>query len=774
MKKLDKRLLRMIKVTKGQYIAVVLIIVTGIFIFTAIKNSALNLRDTVNDYYDSANFGDIFVTAVSLPEKLEKELTGIQNIKEAEARLVLDVPLILSKEDKNINVRIVSIDKSENKINKLFINDGKRSLSEKNIIVIKQFADARKIKLHDEIKLKINGRQHTFNVTGIASSPEYVYMMENEQKLMPDPKNFGVVYVEENYLRQISGHRGNFNEIVVKLNSENDIDKTSEFLKENLDKYGIKRVVKKDEQLSFGMVNQEIEGNEKMSQSVPIIFLTFAGIMLANMLSRIVKKDRTSIGVFKALGFTNYEIIVHYLKYASTIGIIGGVIGSLMGTALSSMMTSMYLQYFNIPLLSIKFYFNRILAAILLSLLLCMTAGLFGIRGILKINPAESMQAEAPKQGKRIFLEHVKFIWNKLSFSWKMVLRNIFREQKKFLLIAAAVSITCSMLIMTFWMNDLIDVMFNKHYTEFMKMQYNVGFTSFLDKNTKNEFSKILNADDIEGRVELPFEIVNGNKSKIVTVIGLEKNTVFYDVGVFDEGIIISSNLADYLNVRKGDKILLKNFMPDKDDGYVIVKEIINQSLGINGYMSIDYMNKLFLDKDIINGVYINSLDNVSKILENVDNISSIQSQSDMKDMFEEITGMTAISIGSMIIFSGLLGFVIVYSMTLMSINERALEFSALRVMGFTTKEIFYMLIKENSIMSFIGIILGIPLGKVLIDYMGKMFSTDIYTMKEPLTVYEVVSAVIFTIVFLILAQLITYVKIHKLDFMQSLKSRIS
>jgi putative ABC transport system permease protein len=214
--------------------------------------------------------------------------------------------------------------------------------------------------------------------------------------------------------------------------------------------------------------------------------------------------------------------------------------------------------------------------------------------------------------------------------------------------------------------------------------------------------------------------------------------------------------------------------MPDKDDGYVIVKEIINQSLGINGYMNIDYMNKLFLDKDIINGVYINSLDDVSKILDNVDNISSIQSQSDMKGMFEQFTGMIAISIGSMIIFSGLLGFVIVYSMTLMSINERALEFSALRVMGFTTKEIFYMLIKENSIMSFIGIVLGIPLGKILIDYMGKMFSTDIYTMKEPLTAPEVIWAIIFTIAFLILAQLITYVKIYKLDFMQSLKSRIS
>lgn len=773
MKKLDKRLLRMIKITKGQYIAVVLIIVTGIFIFTAVKNSALNLRDTVDDYYKSANFGDIFVSASSIPEKLEKELIGVQNIEQAEARLVFDVPLILS-DDQNINVRIVSVQREENKINKLFMDEGSRKLTDKNIIVIKQFADARKIKIGDKIKLQINNNQHEFVVSGIASSPEYVYMMENEQTLVPDPKKFGVFFVEENYLRQISGTKGNYNEIVLKLKKESSVDKTSDYLKESLDRYGIKRIIKKDEQLSFSMVDQEITGLEKMSGSVPFIFLTFAGVMLANMLSRIVKKDRTSIGVMKALGFTNTEILVHYLKYASSIGLIGGILGSLIGTALSTMMTDLYLQYFNIPFLSVRFYYNRMMAAVILSVLMCMTSGLFGIKGILNINPAESMQAEAPKQGKRIFLENIKFVWNKLSFSWKVVLRNIFRERKKFLLIASAVSITCSMLIMTFWMSDIMDVMFIRHYSDFMKMEYNVGYKSFLDQNSKNEFKNLLNIKDIEGRVELPFEIVHGKKSKIVTIIGLEKDTVFYDVDVPDEGIVLSSNLAEYLNVQKGDEIELKNFMPDKDDGYVVVEDVINQSLGINGYMNLEYLNRLFLDKDVINGVYINTQDDAAEILDSVDNISSVQSQSDMKGIFEEFTGMLAASIGVMIIFSGLLGFVITYSMTLMSINERSLEFSALRVMGFTTQEIFYILIKENFMMSFIGIVLGIPLGKVLIDYMGEMYSTDIYTMKSPLTLKQILLSVIFTIFFLILSQLITYVKINKLDFMQALKSRIS
>jgi putative ABC transport system permease protein len=210
MNKLNLRLFRMIKNTKGQYIAVLSIIITGIFIFTAVSDSAINLRDTLNDYYTTTNFADIFVTAAALPEKLERELEGIENIRQADVRLSLDVRLITDNDEDRINVRAVSVDKKENKLNELFIKKGKRALSEREIIVIEQFAHARGIDTGDEINLNINGRKYKFIVSAIASSPEYVYLMENEQVLLPDYKKFGVVYIEEDYLRKIYG-RGYFN-----------------------------------------------------------------------------------------------------------------------------------------------------------------------------------------------------------------------------------------------------------------------------------------------------------------------------------------------------------------------------------------------------------------------------------------------------------------------------------------------------------------------------------------------------------------------------------
>lgn len=780
MKKLDKRLFRMIKNTKGQFIAVLAIIITGIFVFTAVSNSAKNLNDSINDYYTETNFADIFVKGTSLPEKLESQLAGTNDIKEAEARIVFDTKLITDNDDENVDVRVVSVDKYENKINELFMKAGKRNLTEKDVILIEQFAVARNINVGDEIKIKINGRQVSLNVSGIATSSEYVYMMENEQTMLPDPEHFGVIYLEENYLRKIYSSKGSFNEILLTVNNEVNIDKTADYLEDNLEKYGVLRVVKKADQLSNSMLSQEISGLEMMSKSIPIVFLVFAGIMLSTMLSRIVKKDRTSIGVLKAIGCTDEEIVVHYLKYAALVGIIGGLLGSIIGTALSGIMTNYYLVFFSIPMLTVKVYYYRIFISVMLSLLFCVVSGFWGVRGIIKINPAESMKPEAPKKGKRLFVENIKILWNHLPFSWKIVVRNIFREKKKFVFIGAAVAITCGMMIMTTWMIDIIDVLFNRHYSEFSKVQYNVSFDSFKDDSVVNEFEETLSVKDMEGRIEIPFEIENGRYSKIVNVIGLKDDTVFYGfrdeknnkVQVPSEGILISSNLATSLKADVGDKILLNNFVSD-NDGYVTVKGIINQSLGINGYMNIDYLREKFLDKGIINGVYINSDEDVPNKLDDMKNIT-VQSQSDMKMAFEEFTTITAMSMGFMVVFSGLLGFVIVYSMTLMSINERTLEFSSLRVMGFSKKEIFKMLVRENMIMTVLGIISGIPVGLWLVNYLGDSFTTDIYTMKEPVNPKSIYISIVLTIIFIILAQLMTYAKIHKLDFMQALKNRIS
>lgn len=782
MRILDKRLFRMIKSNKGQFIAVISIIVTGIFVFTALSNSAKNLSDSLDEYYSETNFADIFVTADNIPQNIQNLISREKGIKAIEKRITFNTAFISNDSNENVNVRVISANSKDDRINKLYIKKGNRSIDENEIIVIEQFAAARNIKVGDNIKLKINKVEQSFKVSAIASSPEFVYVMENEQTLLPNPEKFGVVFIEETYLRKLLGKSAQFNELLIEVRNNYDIEDTKKYLEDVLKDSKQLRIIKRSEQLSNSMISEEINGLKIMSKSIPFVFLAFAGTMLVTTLSRIIKKDRTTIGVFKAIGLTDTEIALHYLKYALIVGLIGGLAGSITGTVLSGVMTVKYLEFFNIPMLRIKVYYFRIIISVLMSLFICLLSGYIGVIGVMKINPAESMNLEAPKKGNRIFLENYRVIWNRLSFSSKMVSRNIFREKKKFAFIALAVCITCGMMVLTFWMANIIDIMFVKHYSEFMKMDYNISFDGFKSENTKKILKDELNAEFIEGRIEMPFEIQNGRKSKIVNIIGLEKNTSFYsfkdnednNILLPSSGILLSYNLAKYLNVEVGDEVLIKSFVSEKDDKYVNVKGIVSQSLGINGYVDIDFINKNFLDKKIINGVYLSADMDVSKVLNNYEDIKSIISKNEMRNAFEKYTSLIDVFIGVMVIFSGLLGFVIMYSMTLLSINERSIEFSSLRIMGFTNKEIFYIIIRENLIISIIGVIAGLPFGAWLVSYISTTFTTDIYTMSEKISLTNIIMSIISTFLFLILALMITSIKIQKLDLIKSLKNRIS
>ena len=782
MKKLDLRLLRMIRHSKGQYISILIVVITGLFMYTLMNSAATNLETSLLEYYEISNFGDVFVDVMQISEKNALELEGLKNVEAVDARIIFDVPVITDNKDEKVNLRLVSVDGKSNSISKLFLEKGKREISSREILLHTQFADARGIEIGDEIELRISGRKYTFEVKGMVSHPEYTYVMENEQTIYPIPDKFGIGFIEEEYLANISGMTDKYNDIVITLEDEEKFSETEKLLEDRLDKFGLRRVVEKKDQLSNRLVHEEINGLKQMSGFIPVVFLAVAAAILAAMISRNVRNDKVIIGILKALGYSRLRILSHYTMYAVSIGIIGGGLGTLLGTIMSGFMTQVYLLYFYIPLLKVAFYPANIITSIVLSVVFCIGAGLVGSRDAMLVTPAEAIRDEPPQTGHRILLERVKPVWERISFTWKIVFRNIFREKKKSVFISLGAAFTIAMSLMTFWISDMMTVVFETHYGEFLSMDYNIDFISPIHEDSLKDLEKILDIDGIEGKMEMPYELQYGRNEKFVSVIGLHKDTSYYNFEDFygnrielpDEGMLISSNLAGILEVEPGDNILVKNFIPGMDDEYIEIVDIIDQALGINGYMNIDYMEDKLAGKNLVNGALVDTDKNISEELGDLKNVGGVQSLQDMRDLFFEYLDLAVASISVMVVFSGILGFVIIYSMTVLSINERRLEFSSLRVLGFTKGEIFGIILKENAVMSVVGVIYGIPLGKVLIDAMRTIYVTDLYVFNAPITIKNVIYAIVFTTICLTLAQLITYRKITNLDFIEALKSRTS
>lgn len=392
------------------------------------------------------------------------------------------------------------------------------------------------------------------------------------------------------------------------------------------------------------------------------------------------------------------------------------------------------------------------------------------------------MLPEPPKSGKHILLEKIGFFWRRLTFSWKMVIRNILRNKKRFALLVLGLALAYGINTVPLYMLDAVTAMFSIQYDEYQKMDYIVEFKKPMNEKAVKDLKHLADMNDTEPRLEYPFELKNGLREKAVNIIGVPIETSLLEfrdtnnnrVTLPDRGIFITEALAELLDVNKGDKITIKNFMPGKEDMVVEIKSVIKQYLGINAYMNIEFMQNRLADKKMITGVSVVSKDNIKEKLKDVKNVSSVMSVDDFKKSFEEYLDIIVVVTRLYMLFGGILGFALVYNSTIISISERRMELASLRVMGFDKKDIFKMLAKENCIMAILAIILGIPLGIGMINSMAEAFSSDIITFPIVLSYETFITAGIATILFVAIAQAATWKRIRDLNFIEALKSRIS
>ncbi|HQA65570.1 MAG TPA: FtsX-like permease family protein [Bacillota bacterium] len=784
MRKLDVRLLRMVRHSKGQFVSVTVIVAVALCIYILFSITSTNLRNSVDYYYKITNISDLTIQLVKIPQGALDNLQSIEGVRDVQGRVCVDVALEVEEEKERVKIRLISIPDNGGSINKLYSEQKVSMKLEDNssVILLEQFAKARNIKIGDVIYPRINGRIHSLKVSGIASSSEFVYLMENEQSLMPAPEKFGVAYTSEAFAQSVFGYRGSYNEVLVTTETDADIDDVIDRIEQKLDKYGVKKIIKLEDQLSNDVLEQELDGIEMLSSVLPVMFLTVAAIIISIMLSRIVNNDRMAIGVLKALGYGNRIVLSHYIKYALAIGLAGAILGIWGGMMLAGPISRYYTVFFNIPLAGVKIQYGYIFYGILLTCMFCTVSGLLGARRVIRIMPADSMRPEAPKSGKRTFIEKVTFFWKHVPFSWKMVIRNILRNKKRFAFLVLGLAMAYGINTVPLYMKDAMMSMFELQYGEYQKMDYTIQFNGPQNERIIVDLNNLIEVRRIEPRIEYPFELAKDWRKMTVSVIGVPRQTAFHkfidmkdNVIILPEsGIFITEAIAEKLNAKKGDTITIKSFIPGKDDIETKVTGIFKQYLGANAYMNIESMEELLLEEQLITGVSVAAQADLKDELKDVANISAVNSVDDMYRAFEEYMDLMLLAIGFYMLFGGVLGFALIYNSTIIGISERTMEFATLRIMGFDRKDVYGMICRENFVMGGIAIIVGIPLGAGMIKGMVESFSSDIMTLPYILKPEAFIQAAAATIIFVIIAQLATLRKIYNLNFIDALKSRIS
>ena len=780
---LNRRLFRMMLSIKGQVISIIVVMTLALMALISSQMTAVNLETSLREYYDITRMADMQVQLIRIPANAIYDVERMEGIAHVQGRINVDVPFITDDPDEKVRVKLLSVPDREDAISALYPISGQMVRGETAAVtVIEQFANARNISIGDTVTPYINGREVNLQVIGVAGHPEFVYLMEDEQSILPDDNAYGVLFLSENLMGPLLGYRDSYNELVITLTPGANVNDVADALEEALDRYGVQRVLKRDDIMSYKLMEEELNQVSAMARVLPTLFMSVAALIIYIVLSRTVKNDKMSIGIMKSLGYSNRQILTHYIQFSLIIGLLGGLLGILAGTWISGFYVQLYVQYMNIPLLRTRIIPESYLLALVITLVFCVGAGLAGARRVIGIHPADAMRQEPPADGHRLLIERVTFLWKRIAFSWKMVIRNIFRNKRRYATLALGIALTYGVTLVALNMGGVWDHLFDEQYGKMYTMDYNIDFNRMTSHNALKELRQLAAVEAVEPRLELPLEVRNDWHRKSLSVVGIPKDSQMYHLesqpgvplNLQHDRLYLTGGVAKVLEVEPGDLVLVKNYLPDRNDFWIEYGGEVNQYLGMNGYMTLQTMEQKVADPGHITGVSVNTSANLTNILEDAHNVGQVQSLTQMRELFEEYSEMIVVTIGIMVMLGGIIGFAIVYNITLISINERVMEFSSLRVLGFHRKEIFRMITRENAIMSLIGILLGIPLGRWMMASMMDAMSTEVYSMPGTVSNKVVAQTALAVVIFVTVAQLATFVKIRNLSFIEALKNRMT
>ena len=550
-----------------------------------------------------------------------------------------------------------------------------------------------------------------------------------------------------------------------------------------------------DREANSGYVSfiQDTKSIANIGKVFPVVFFIVAMLISLTSMTRMVEEQRTEIGTLKALGYNKFQIASKYIIYASFACIIGGILGMCVGfVTLPLIIWKMYTMMYQMTPIVLNFdcFFGGTGLVLIYACILGATG--YSIRKELKEPPASLMRPKAPKMGKRVLLERINFIWKRLKFSQKVTVRNIFRYKKRVLMTIIGIMGCTSLILAGFGLKDSISSIMPRQYGKVFNYDIQVNLKSGLEDEQlekyinqlqqKEEISKIaevymmstkLSGEKVEEDAQIIVPKNNETLKDIISIIDLESQN---KIELNSEEIVITDKAAQLMNVKIGDNINLKD-----NDGNIIQAKIGNIAENyINHYvyMSKELYQKLYNEKYSTNVLLVNDNnlsteqeEQISKEMLNANEVTSVSAMATFTDMINDTLKSLNYVVVVLIVTAGMLAFVVLYNLSNVNISERIRELSTLKVLGFYDKEVYNYVAKETTILTAIGILLGLVGGFFLNYFIIETCEINMLRFAKVINPISYVYSILITIVFTLIVNIVTYFTLKKIDMIESLKS---
>ncbi len=761
MSRLNKKILREIKLNKMQFFNIFIMVFLGVFVFAGVHAYMDGMKISGDKYYESNNLQDIWLSGENFTDEDLKNVKEISNVKNAER--ILNIRTELE------NYKDVSLDTNfieTNEISKMYIVDGEEfSKDKKGVWLDSYLAKNLDLKVGDEITFKYKDYEMKEKILGLITVPDHIYSVKDESTIFPTHKDFGFIYLSVNEF-PIQDYMI-YNQIIVDIDDTDKIDETKRNIENNI-KSAI-AVTDRNASSSYQSYNSEIEEGETYSKVFTFLFLFIAILSVVTTMNRFVKKQRTQIGTLKALGFKNRKIIKHYVSYGFYVSLLASILGLILGKyVLGAFFLNMEAQYFEIPVYNTILISSVYILALIVVVLITIVTYL-SCRGILKESAVDALRTEIPKVKNTKFDLTTKGIFKKSSISTRWNLRDIGRNKSRSIMAVVGI-IGCTMLLVcAFGMLDTMNSYLDWEFNKISNFEYKLSLSN---NYTNEQLEKLTDKYGNSTSETLGIEIKNGDKKEANTlVVNDAKDYLKYTnhnreyMDLKDDGIYITEKLSKKYNLNIGDTISWHIFGDNTWYTCKIVglnRDPQNQNLN----MTRKYYETLGLTYRA-DSLYTN--ENLSET-KSLDGVDIIQSKANLQEGMESMLDTMKTMITILIVVSAILGFVIIYNLGILSFTEKQYQFATLKVLGFKNQQIKKIFIKQNLWLSIIGIVLGLPLGFIMVDYIFKSALGENYDFSASIKPLSYLLASGGSLIVAIFVNKVLSRKVKTIDMVTSLK----
>ena len=771
---------------RGQVIAAALVVACGIATLVATRGTYQSLLLARDDYYLTHRFANVFAHLKRAPDALAEEIRQLPGVAQVRTRTVVEVSADVPGLKEPAVVRLVSGPGQRTAmLNDLRIVRGRYvdANAVDEVLVSEAFAKANRLEVGHKLGVLLHGRWTQLAIVGIALSPEFVYEVGNGM-IFPDNRRYGVMWMADTALVPAFDMQGAFNDVALTLSAQANEREVITALDGLLRRYGGLSAYGRGQQLSHWFLSDELGELEVMTTTIPSLFLAVSAFLLYVVLSRLVATQRTQIGLLKAFGRTDVRVGIHYLHFALATVALGLALGLPLGIVLGRMFVDVYRDYFHFPRLQFALDPALLLLASGVSLVSAGVGALMAVRRAVALAPAEAMRPEPPA-GFRAGALDQRGLLRGLPASVRMIVRNLVRRPWRALLSVLGMAFAVALMVVGRFAIDAPSYMLAVQFNEVQRDDVTVLYNEPRGPDAAIAIAKMDGVVQAEPFRLVPAWLRHEHRSKRIEVTGLTSgkelrrliDSELRSVDLPPDGLVLTEKLARILGVAPGDVVTMEVLEGARAVLQVPVVGVVDELIGLGAYMDARALTRLLGEDHTSSGSYLriqaDQAQGFYERLKRMPVVAGVAIRSAMQQSVRESLDRAFFFFSVVLILLSCVIIVgMVYNSARISLSERGNELASLCVLGFTQREVTFLLLGEQALLILAAIPNGLVLGYGLCAMLVPMFDRELFQVPLVVEKLSFFYPVVATLVAAGLSGLLVARRIRHLDLIAVLKTR--